>query len=158
MLVWSCVQKVLRVNPDPSSCCSHLWPGWKVLLQACAVRHWGHRWQEWALRRCLGKVLSALVCELAFILHLCASNTLIIHGRVGWGVRDRRTIRRKEETGPDTRLWRGRGAVPRERGNMVIIELFLMLCRGSTSSSRFTKFIFSVFLLVCFSSHDRALA
>lgn len=119
---------------------------------------WGHRWQEWALRRCLGKVLSALVCELAFILHLCASNTLIIHGRVGWGVRDRRTIRRKEETGPDTRLWRGRGAVPRERGNMVIIELFLMLCRGSTSSSRFTKFIFSVFLLVCFSSHDRALA
>lgn len=33
-----CVQKVLRVNPDPSSCCCHLRPGWKVLLQACAVR------------------------------------------------------------------------------------------------------------------------
>lgn len=58
------------------------------------------------LKRCLGKALSALICELAFILHLCASNTLIVHGRVGRGVRDGRAIRRKEETGLDIRLWR----------------------------------------------------
>lgn len=128
MLGWSCV-------------CRRFW-GWiqihlpavvtYVLAGRCCCRlvlsehWWDHIWQEWALRRCLEKALSALVCKLAFILHLCASNTSIIHGRVGRGVRDRRAIRRKEETGLDIRLWRWRWAVPKERGNMGLAFPYVM--------------------------------